>query len=71
MSKFVHALHDADLVKKLLAHDLTATTAKILEACHNHNAIADNINAMGLTGSESVSKVSKQCPLGQYHKTPY
>ena len=48
---FVHVLSDIDLFKKLLALDLTATTAKMLEVCHSHITIANKLNATVLTGS--------------------
>ena len=58
----VCALSDKDLVKKLLTLDLTTTSAKMLKVCHTHIAIADNLNAMGLTGSKCVNEVWKQQP---------
>ena len=57
---YVHALSDTDLVEKLLPLDATATTAKMLKVCHTHIAIADNLNAMNLIGSKSVSEVQGQ-----------
>ena len=59
---FVHALGDRDVIKKLLALDLTVSTAKILEVCCMHITIVDNLNAMDLTGSKSLGEVGKQCP---------
>ena len=53
----IHALSDSDLVCKLLALKLTATTSKMLELCHMHIAISDNMNAMGLTGSKTVNAI--------------
>lgn len=58
--RFVRALNDTDLVRKLLALDIKASTEKMLETCRTHIAIADNINAMGLTGSKSVNAINKQ-----------
>ena len=40
-------LTDSELVMKLLALDLKATTAKMLETCRIHKAIADNLHAYG------------------------
>ena len=53
-----HALPDGELVKKLQALDLKATTAKMLETCRTHIAIAVNLNAMGLR-SKTVNAVNK------------
>ena len=55
--RFVRALSDKDLVKKLLALDLTATTAKMLEVCRTHIAISDNLDALGLVGSKPVHAI--------------
>ena len=52
----------AQIIKKLLALDLTTTMAKMLKVCHTHIAIADNLNKMGLPGSKAVSEVWKQYP---------
>ena len=46
--RFVRALSDKELIKKLLALDLTATTSRMLEVCSTHIAISDNLEAMGL-----------------------
>ena len=66
---FVHALSDKDLVKKLLALDLKATTAKMLEVCQTHIIISDNLDALGLVGSKPIhainqGKHNKQCQHG-------
>ena len=58
--RFVRALDDKGLVKKLLALDLKATTAKMLEVCCTHIAISDNLDAMGLSDPKSVSAVKQQ-----------
>ena len=65
----VQALSDKDLVKKLLALDLKATTAKMLEVCQTHIAISDNLDAMGLAGSKPIHAIhqgnhKKQCQQG-------
>ena len=57
---FVHALSDSDLVCKVLALKLTATTSKMLELYHTHITISDNMNAMGLTGSKTVNTIHHQ-----------
>ena len=58
-----------DLVKKLLALDLKATTAKMLEGCWTHITISDNLDAMGLVGSKPVHIIHQvnhktQCQQG-------
>ena len=55
--RFVRALDNKELVKKLLALDLKATTAKMLEVCHIHIVSSDNLNTMGLSGPKSVNAV--------------
>ena len=54
----VHVLTDSELVKKLLALDLKATTAKMFKTCRSHIAIADNLTAMGLR-SKTINAVNK------------
>ena len=58
--RFIRALNDKELVKKLLALDLTATTSKMLEVCCTHIAISDNLEAMGLNQQKSVNVIWKQ-----------
>ena len=58
--RFVRALNDKELVKKLLALDLTATTSRMLEVCCTHIAISDNLEAMGLNQQKSVNVIQKQ-----------
>ena len=60
---FICTLSDKDLVKKLLALDLKATTAKMLEVCRTHITISDNLDALGLVGSKPIhqGKHNKQC----------
>ena len=60
--RFVRALNDKDLVRKLLAMNLKATTAEMVQVCNTHIAIADNCNAMGLTGSKTVNAISHGKP---------
>ena len=62
----VCALTDSELVRKLLALDLKATTAKMLETFRTHIAIADNLHAMGLI-SKIVNAVNKQSQQPQSH----
>ena len=66
---FLCILSDKDLVKKLLALDLKATTANMLEVCRTHITISNNLDALGLVGSKSVlvvhqGKHNKQCQHG-------
>ena len=58
--RFIRALNDKELVKKLLALDLTAMTSKMLEVCCTHIAISDNLEAMGLNQQKSVNVIWKQ-----------
>ena len=44
-------------MKKLLALDLTATTAKMLEVCRTHIAISNNLDALDLVGSKPVHAI--------------
>ena len=55
--RFVCALSDKDLVKELLALDLKATTAKMLEVCQTHITISDNLDALGLVCSKPVHAI--------------
>ena len=58
--RFVRTLNDKELVKKLFALDLKATTAKMLEVHRAHIAISDNFDAMGLSSSKSVNAMKQQ-----------
>ena len=58
--RFIRALNDKELVKKLLSLDLTAMTLKMLEVCCTHIAISDNLEAMGLNQQKSVNVIQKQ-----------
>ena len=62
----VCALTDSELVKKLLTLALKPTTAKMLETCRTHIAIADNLNAMDL-GAKAINAVNKQSQFPQSH----
>ena len=57
-SRLVCALSDTDLVRKLLAMKMEATTAEMLATCHMHIAIADNMSLMGLT-TKVVNAIQK------------
>ena len=50
--RFVRALSDKELIKKLLALDLTATTAKMLEVCHTHLCHLRQPQGHGIEGTE-------------------
>ena len=67
--RLIWALSNKDLVKKLLALDLKATTAKMLEVCQTRIAISDNLDAMGLAHPKPVHAIhqgnhKKQCQQG-------
>ena len=65
----VHALSDTDLIRKLLAMKIEATTAKMLAVCHTHIAITDNMSSMGLS-TKAVSAVQKMAKKSSTHSTP-
>ena len=46
--QMVRALSDTDLIRKLLAMKIEATTAEMLAVCCTHITIADNMSSMGL-----------------------
>ena len=54
--------NDRDLVRKLLAMKIEATTSEMLPTCHTHIAISDNMSSMGLATSmvNAVQKVQKK-----------
>ena len=56
--QMVRALSDTDLIRKLLAMKIEATTAEMLAVCHTHIAITDNMSSMGLS-TKAVSAVQK------------
>ena len=67
--RFVRALDDKELVKKLLSLDLKATSAKMLEVCQTHITISDNLDALDLAGSKPIHAIQqrnhkKQHPQG-------
>ena len=66
--RMVHALSDTDLIRKLLAMKIEATTAEMLAVCRMHIAIADNMSSMGLAVKAigTVQKMKKP----QSHGSP-
>ena len=66
--RMVRALSDTDLIRKLLAMKIEATTAEMLAVCRMHIAIADNLSSMGLATKAigTVQKVKKP----QSHGSP-
>ena len=58
---FGHAPNDPELVLKLLAMKIDATTSQMLETCQTHIAIADNMSSMGLSANspKSVNTIQK------------
>ena len=68
--RFIRALSDKELIKKLLALDLMATTSKMLEVCHTHIAISDNLEAMGLKEQKTVNAIWRQNKPHQGREPP-
>ena len=68
--RLVRALNDKELIKKLLALDLKATTPKMLEVCRTHIAISDNLEAMGLKEQKTVNAIRKHNKPRQGKKPP-
>ena len=67
--QMVRALSDTDLIRKLLAMKIEATTAEMLAVCHTHIAIADNVSSMGLS-TKAVSAVQKMTKKAPSHSNP-
>ena len=67
--RMVRALSDTDLIRKLLAMKIEATTAEMLAVCHTHIAIADNMSSMGLS-TRAVSAVQKMTKKPPTHGSP-
>ena len=67
--QMVHALSDTDLIRKLLAMKIEATTAEMLAVCHTHIAIADNMSSMGLS-TKAISAVQKMTKKPSTHSSP-
>ena len=56
--RMVRALSNTDLIRKLLAMKIEATTAEMLAVCHTHITITDNMSSMGLS-TKAISAVQK------------
>ena len=56
--RMVRGLSDTDLIWKLLAMKIDATTAEMLAVCQTHIAIADNMSLMGLA-NKAIGTVQK------------
>ena len=67
--RMVCALSDTDLIRKLLAMKIEATTAEMLAVCRTHIAIADNMSSMGLS-TKAISAVQKTMKKSSTHSTP-
>ena len=67
--QMVHALSNTDLIRKLLAMKIEATTADMLAVCCTHIAIADNMSSMGLS-TKAVSAVQKMTKKASSHGNP-
>ena len=67
--RMVRALSDTDLIRKLLAMKIEATTAEMLAVCRTHIAIADNMSSMGLS-TKAVSAVQKMTKKASSHGNP-
>ena len=67
--RMVRALSDTDLIRKLLAMKIEATTAEMLAVCRTHIAIADNMSSMGLS-TKAVSAVQKMMKKASSHSNP-
>ena len=65
----VHALSDTDLIRKLLAMKIEATTAEMLAVCCTHITITDNMSSMGLS-TKAVSAVQKMMKKASSHSNP-
>ena len=67
--QMVRALSDTDLIRKLLAMKIEATTAEMLAMCRTHIAIADNMSSMGLS-TKAISAVQKTMKKASSHGNP-
>ena len=67
--RMVWALSGTDLIRKLLAMKIEATTAEMLAVCHTHITIADNMSSMGLS-TKAVSAVQKMTKKASSHSNP-
>ena len=67
--RMVRALSDTDLIRKLLAMKIKATTTEMLAVCRTHIAIADNMSSMGLS-TKAISAVQKMTKKASSHGNP-
>ena len=69
--KFKWYMHwsDTDLIQKLLAMKIEATTAKMLAACWTHITIAKNMLLMGLA-TKAISTMQKSVKKHTSHGSP-
>ena len=67
--RMVHALSNTDLIRKLLAMKIKATTVEMLAVCCTHITIADNMSSMGLS-TKAVSAVQKMTKKASSHVNP-
>ena len=67
--QMVRALSDTDLIRKLLAMKIEATTAEMLAVCCTHIAITDNMSSMGLS-TKPISAVQKMMKKASSHSNP-
>ena len=67
--RMVRALSDTDLIRKLLAMKIEATTAEMLAVFRTHIAITDNMSSMDLS-TKAVSAVQKTMKKSSTHSTP-
>ena len=65
----VPALSNTDLIRKLLAMKIEATTAEMLAVCCTHIAITDNMSSMDLS-TKAVSAVQKTMKKASSHGNP-
>ena len=68
--RFIRALNDKEIVKKLLALDMAATMTKMFKVCCTHIAISDNLKAMGLKEQKAVNTIWRQNKPCQGKKPP-
>ena len=76
--QMVRALNDTDLIRKLLAMKIEATTAEMLAVCRTHIAIADNMSSNGpinksckCSTEDDKETTHTLQPMWQLHKTPH
>ena len=62
----VCTLGNTDLIRKLLAMKIEATTAEMLAVCRTHIAITDNMSSIGLS-NKAVNAVQKTMKKSMTH----